>query len=118
MIQFQTRLPVLSRIITSRKGYVVPRADGRVICGSTLEFAGFDKQVTADGLCRILGMALELCPALGSAPVDSMWAGLRPWTEDHLPLLGPGPFPASCWPPATSATASSWRPSPPSSPPR
>lgn len=93
MIQLQTRLPVLSRIVTSRKGYVVPRADGRVICGSTMEFAGFDKQVTADGLSRILGMALELCPALGSAPVDSTWAGFRPWTEDHLPILGPGPLP-------------------------
>lgn len=93
MIQLQTRLPVLSRIATSKKGYVVPRADGRVICGSTMEFAGFDKQVTAEGLSRILGMALELCPALGSAPVDSTWAGFRPWTEDHLPILGPSPLP-------------------------
>jgi glycine oxidase len=93
MLQLQTRLPVLSRIVTSEKGYLVPRADGRVICGSTMEFAGFDKQVTAEGLARILGMALELCPALGSAPVDSSWAGFRPWTEDQLPILGPGPLP-------------------------
>lgn len=93
MLQLQTRLPVASRILTSKKGYVVPRADGRVICGSTMEFTGFDKQVTAEGLSRILGMALELCPALGAAPVDSMWAGFRPWTEDHLPILGPGPLP-------------------------
>ncbi|XXF75147.1 glycine oxidase ThiO [Myxococcaceae bacterium GXIMD 01537] len=93
MIQLQTRLPLLSRILTSRKGYVVPRADGRVICGSTMEFAGFDKQVTAEGLARILGMVLELCPALGSAPIESTWAGFRPWTEDHLPILGAGPLP-------------------------
>lgn len=93
MLQLQTRLPVLSHILTSEKGYLVPRTDGRLIAGSTMEFAGFDKQVTAEGLSRILAMALELCPALGSAPVTETWAGFRPYTEDRLPILGPGPLP-------------------------
>jgi glycine oxidase len=93
MIQFQTRLPVTTRILTSEKGYLVPRTDGRLIAGSTMEFAGFDKQVTAEGLSRILGMALELCPSLGHAPVTETWAGFRPYTEDKLPILGPGPLP-------------------------
>ncbi|WP_163993013.1 glycine oxidase ThiO [Pyxidicoccus caerfyrddinensis] len=93
MVQLQTRLPVLDRILTSEKGYLVPRADGRVIAGSTMELVGFDKQVTAAGLARILDMALELCPELASAPVTDSWAGFRPWTEDRNPFLGEGPVP-------------------------
>jgi glycine oxidase len=93
MVQFQTRLPLFSHVIFSDKGYVVPRADGRVIAGSTLEFAGFEKSVTAEGLHRILSLAMEICPALASAPVQETWAGLRPYTEDHLPILGAGPLP-------------------------
>ena len=73
---------------------MVPRTDGRLIAGSTMEFAGFDKQVTAEGLSRILAMALELCPALATASVTETWAGFRPYTEDKLPILGPGlPWP-------------------------
>ncbi|MCP3137718.1 glycine oxidase ThiO [Pyxidicoccus xibeiensis] len=93
MVQFQTRLPLLERILTSEKGYLVPRADGRIIAGSTMELVGFDKQVTAAGLARILEMTLELCPELASAPVVETWAGFRPWTEDHRPYLGEGPVP-------------------------
>jgi glycine oxidase len=93
MLQLQTRLPLMRHILVSPEGYLVPRADGRVIAGSTMEFAGFDKQVTAEGLSRILALALRLCPQLGGAAVDSSWAGFRPYTEDHLPLLGAGPLP-------------------------
>src|ERR671919_339416 len=93
MIELQLRVPPLARILFSeRKGYVVPRGDGRVIAGSTTEFTGFEKQVTAGGLARILQVAVELCPMLQDAQVLSFWAGLRPYTEDHLPLLGPGPL--------------------------
>jgi glycine oxidase len=93
MVQFQTRLPLFSHVLFSDKGYIIPRADGRVIAGSTLEFSGFEKHVTAEGLHRILSLAMQLCPALGSAPVQETWAGLRPYTEDHLPILGTGPLP-------------------------
>jgi glycine oxidase len=58
-----------------------------------MELVGFDKQVTAAGLARILDMALELCPELASAPVTDSWAGFRPWTEDRNPYLGEGPVP-------------------------
>ncbi|MHA7631493.1 glycine oxidase ThiO [Corallococcus sp. M7] len=93
MVQLQTRLPLLERVVTSAKGYLVPRADGRIIAGSTMEHVGFDKQVTAAGLARILDMALELCPDLGSAPITETWAGFRPWTQDALPYIGEGPTP-------------------------
>lgn len=93
MIEFQLRIPSFTRVLFSDKGYLVPRQDGRIIAGSTMEFAGFEKQVTAAGMQRILGMALELIPSLAEAPVTNFWAGLRPYTEDHLPYLGPGPLP-------------------------
>lgn len=92
MVQLQTRLPLLQRVVFSGKGYVIPRADGRVIAGSTMELVGFEKQVTAEGLQRILALAIELCPLLAQAPVQEFWAGLRPYTEDHLPILGKGPL--------------------------
>ena len=93
MVELQLRLPPLQRVLFSeRKGYVVPRRDGRVVAGSTMEFTGFEKQVTAGGLARILQIAVELCPMLEDAQVLSFWAGLRPYTEHQLPLLGPGPL--------------------------
>ena len=93
MVQLQTRLPPFSHVLFSDQGYVIPRTDGRVIAGSTLEFSGFEKNVTAEGLHRILALAMRLCPVLASAPVQETWAGLRPYTEDHLPILGAGPLP-------------------------
>lgn len=92
MLMLQTRAPVISRILFAKKRYLVPRADGRVIVGSTMELIGYDKQVTAEGLSGLLRFALELCPSLRTASVLETWAGLRPFTEDHLPILGPGPL--------------------------
>lgn len=93
MVALQTRLPLFSSVLFSSEGYLVPRKDGRVIAGSTLEFKGFEKSVTAEGLSKILNMAMSLVPALADAPVEETWAGLRPYTDDHSPLLGPGPLP-------------------------
>ncbi len=94
MIELETRVPLFDRVLfSSRKGYLVPRRDGRILAGSTMEFAGFEKDVTAAGLSRILTMALEMCPGLGEVRVTNFWAGLRPYTEDHLPFIGPGPLP-------------------------
>ncbi len=92
MMEFQLRAPLTRHILKGAKGYVVPRADGRVVCGSTMELVGFDKNVTGNGLASILQAATRLMPALGEAPVTSTWAGLRPWTTDAQPILGPGPL--------------------------
>jgi glycine oxidase len=93
MVQFQARLPPFTHVVFSDQGYLIPRQDGRVLAGSTLEFAGFEKSVTAEGLHRILTLALRMCPALARVPVQETWAGLRPYTDDHLPILGAGPLP-------------------------
>lgn len=74
--------------IYSHHGYLVPRADGRVIVGSTAERAGFDTQPTAGAVAGLLQSAVALAPALASATLDSVWAGLRPATPDALPILG------------------------------
>jgi len=78
----------LRRIVFSSRGYVVPRAPGVVVAGSTMERAGFDKRVTAEGALRILGHAVETIPALQQAEPRALWAGLRPFPRDGLPLIG------------------------------
>ncbi len=93
MAELQLRAPIGTRLLKSAKGYVVPRADGRVVVGSTMEMVGFDKNVTAAGLKTVLDAAIELVPDLASAAVVQTWAGLRPWTDHQLPFIGEGPQP-------------------------
>ncbi|HEV8663446.1 MAG TPA: glycine oxidase ThiO [Candidatus Methylomirabilis sp.] len=78
-------------ILYSHLAYLVPRPGGEVVLGTTVEFAGFDKRVTVGGLQGILAGAQALYPALAGAPLLRAWAGLRPYTSDELPLLGPVP---------------------------
>ena len=84
--------PGLVRRITLYKGrYVIPRRDGRILFGSTLEYAGFEKhttQETRDDLCQ---SAFELIPALADLPIEHHWAGLRPGSPDGVPVIGPHP---------------------------
>jgi glycine oxidase len=75
--------------IFSQAGYLVPKADGRLAIGSTEEHAGFDARPTAGGMARLLNMARTLVPATADLPFESAWAGLRPATADHRPILGP-----------------------------
>lgn len=93
MLELQLRAPIFTRLLQSDRGLVVPRADGAVLVGSTLEMVGFDKNVTAEGLARLLQAALQLVPGLAQASFTNAWAGLRPWTDDQLPFLGEGPKP-------------------------
>jgi glycine oxidase len=89
----ETRPPLLSRVVFSGHGYVVPRADGRILCGSTMEEVGFEKAVTAGGLHHVLEVALEISPALAAAPVVETWSNFRPASPDGEPILGPGAVP-------------------------
>ncbi|MFZ1030607.1 MAG: FAD-dependent oxidoreductase, partial [Candidatus Acidiferrales bacterium] len=79
----------LKKVLRSSRGYLVPRRDGRIIAGSTLENAGFVKQVTPEGIRKILQGAKELAPGLAGAEIVEQWAGLRPDSPDHLPIIGP-----------------------------
>ena len=79
----------IERVLWSEKIYLVPRDDGRILAGATVEYAGFDKRVTAGGIEKVLGAAIELAPRLKNARIEETWAGLRPDSQDHLPILGP-----------------------------
>jgi glycine oxidase len=76
------------RVLRSHRGYIVPRPDGRIIAGSTLENEGYEKRVTPSGQMKILGAAIELSPSLADAEIVETWSGLRPDTPDHLPIIG------------------------------
>ncbi len=80
---------MIERVLWSDKIYLVPRNDGRIIAGATVERVGFDKRTTAGGIQKILSAAIELAPGLANARVEETWAGLRPDSPDHLPILGP-----------------------------
>jgi glycine oxidase len=79
----------LKKDLWSGHMYLVPRHDGRIIAGSTVEYEGFDRSVTVAGMKKILSGAISLVPALESARIEETWAGLRPDSPDHLPILGP-----------------------------
>ena len=79
----------MERVLWSDKIYLVPRNDGRIVAGATVEHVGYDKTVTAAGLAKVLAAAIELAPGLADARIDESWAGLRPDSPDHLPILGP-----------------------------
>lgn len=69
--------------------YLVPREDGRLLIGATVEATGFEERVTAHGIARLLDAALSAAPSLGGFAMTESWAGLRPATPDGLPVLGP-----------------------------
>ncbi|HEV7397301.1 MAG TPA: glycine oxidase ThiO [Pyrinomonadaceae bacterium] len=89
MVCLQTNPRATRHILYSPRGYLVPRRDGRLLCGSTTEHAGFTKEVTPEGIANILTNAHEIAPAVDSFPMASTWAGLRPRAEDGLPVIGP-----------------------------
>ncbi len=89
----------LTHVLRAPEVYLVPRSDGRVLIGSTVEEAGYDKRTDADTIQRMHRSAIVLVPALERALVLESWAGLRPGTPDDLPILGatstPGYFVAA-----------------------
>lgn len=93
------RHDVVRHVIRTPEVYLVPRSDGRIVIGSTLEEAGFDKRVDPDTIQRLHQAAIRLVPVLEEARVLEAWAGLRPGTPDDLPILGatttPGYFVAT-----------------------
>jgi glycine oxidase len=78
------------RIVASERVYLVPRPDGRLIVGATVEEQGFDTTVTAGGVHELLREAYRLLPEVAEMELVEAAAGLRPATPDNLPLIGPG----------------------------
>jgi glycine oxidase len=89
MMALRCKAAHLQKDLWLEHNYLVPRSDGRIIAGATVEYEGFDRSVTAAGLHQILNAAFSLLPSLDKARVEETWAGLRPDSPDHLPILGP-----------------------------
>jgi len=91
MILFKGPPGLVSRIALYKGRYVIPRRDGHVLVGSTLEYAGFEKQTTQQGLQELKQSAFELIPDLAAHTLVQHWAGLRPGSPDGIPVTGPHP---------------------------
>lgn len=89
MIQLRRERPFdLQHVIRGPEAYLAPKRDGRIVVGATSEEMGFDTTVTAGGLYDLLKGAWEVVPGIRDLPVDETWAGLRPASRDHAPLIG------------------------------
>jgi len=79
---------LLQHVIRSPEVYLIPRSDGRILAGATVEEAGFDKRTDPATMLRFHRAAIALVPELRNAKILEDWAGLRPGTPDALPILG------------------------------
>jgi glycine oxidase len=92
MLRFSAGAPALRPIVASHAGrYLVPRADGSVLAGSTMEDVGFDRSIDEAGLQAIHGSVSRLVPGLADYRPIEHWAGLRPISADRQPIIGPEP---------------------------
>jgi glycine oxidase len=79
---------LVSRVVLADGRYAIPRGDGRLVFGSTLEDVGFDALPDAAGLATLYQSALKMIPALESVPLEAQWAGLRPGSPEGTPWIG------------------------------
>lgn len=88
MILFKCADDFLPSMVLAKRRYAIPRRDGHILVGSTLEDVGFDKTPTEDALESLRASAIELLPALADAAVVKHWAGLRPASPEGIPYIG------------------------------
>jgi glycine oxidase len=81
--------PLLRHVVWLPRGYLVPRLDGRLVVGATVEEKGFDDRLTAGGLFALIEGAWRAVPAIEELPVAETWVGFRPGSRDDAPMLGP-----------------------------
>lgn len=85
--------PLISHIVWGPDVYLVPRDDGRLLIGATVEELDFSTTLTAGGMLDLLRAGWETLPGIHDLPLAESWAGLRPTSRDDAPVLGPGPLP-------------------------
>lgn len=91
MLLFAPHPGLVKRILLKDGSYVIPRRDGRILVGSTVEDAGFDPSTTAEARTKLLAAAADLVPALADGPIERHWAGLRPGSPDGVPYIDEHP---------------------------
>ena len=87
MIMYKGEPDLVKRIILCEGHYVIPRKDGRILAGSTLEKIGFDKTTSSSALDELHQAAVELIPLLSDLEIERQWAGLRPGTKKGIPYI-------------------------------
>ncbi|MBU0900354.1 MAG: glycine oxidase ThiO [Gammaproteobacteria bacterium] len=97
MILYKCAEDFLPAMVLAKGRYAIPRRDGHILIGSTLEHAGFDKTTTEEALASLKASAVELLPALANAEVVGHWAGLRPGSPEGIPYIGPVPGYEGLW---------------------
>ncbi|MCG6887783.1 MAG: glycine oxidase ThiO [Proteobacteria bacterium] len=88
MILFQARPGLLRHIVQGEGYYLIPRRDGLVLAGSTLEHTGYSKETTPQAREQLMKAALRIAPGLAEYPVIRQWAGLRPGSPEGIPFIG------------------------------
>lgn len=88
-LQMDPREPLVRHVLWAPKIYLVPREDGRLIVGGTVEERGFDDRITAGGMLSLLEAAWRAVPAVEELPIAETWVGFRPGSRDDAPILGP-----------------------------
>lgn len=88
-VQMDPAAPILSHVVWAPNTYLIPRLDGRLLIGATVEERGFDDTVTAGGLLTLLDTAWRALPTIEELPVVETWAGFRPTSRDDAPIFGP-----------------------------
>jgi glycine oxidase len=84
--------PLLTHVVWAPGAYLVPRRDGRLLVGATVEENGYDMWPTAGGMLTLLEAAWRTVPAVEELPIEEIWVGHRPGSRDDAPILGPGPL--------------------------
>jgi glycine oxidase len=82
----------LNHVIYAPSSYIIPRDDGRILVGATVEEVGFHKGPTPRGIAALMTAAVRVLPGLADLPLVETWAGFRPATPDNLPILGTEPL--------------------------
>ena len=88
-LQMDPAAPLLSHVLWAPKAYLVPRNDGRLLIGATVEEKGFDESLTAGGMLALLEGAWRVLPGIEELPIAETWVGFRPTSRDDAPILGP-----------------------------
>lgn len=91
MLAFDAPRRLFRHAVMGERAYVVQRRDGRLLVGSTIEHAGFDKALTAEGMHHILCGMRQMSSAINQCTFRQAWSGLRPYTQDGLPIIGSTP---------------------------
>jgi len=91
-LRMDAAAPLLNHVLWAPGVYLVPRRDGRLIVGATVEEKGFDESITAGGMLTLLEAAWRAIPAVEDLPIEEIWVGHRPGSRDDAPILGRGPL--------------------------